>query len=505
MNKSSIKIMDTTLRDGEQTEGVCFTKEEKFAIAQYLIEKVGVDAVEITSARMSEGEYDSLRTITDWAKKTGNLEKIEVLAFVDNNKSAEWVYNAGGRVLNLLTKGSLKHVTLQLKKTPEQHAQDISVICEYAKQKGITVHVYLEDWSNGIQDSPDYVMFLIHKLEEFGVKRVMLADTLGVLNPFNTKELVKKTITPFPNIMFDFHGHNDYSLAVANSLAAISAGVSRVHTTVNGLGERTGNTDLSALNVAIVDQLGLKTNVHDNELKEISKLVEIFSGIKVSQTAPVIGDNVFTQNCGVHADGDKKGGLYETKLDPKRFGAQRRYSLGKTSGISSIEQNFKKLGIMVDDDTKKKITKKVVELGEKKHSLTEADLPFIIADVLGEPIKNSVILEDYKFEVVKNKEPSVWIKLEIEGKDYEEKGFGDGQYDAFMNALSKIYEKNNMQMPELIDYAVRIPPGGKTSALVETSITWKMDEQIFKTKGVDSDQLVSALNATIKMLNLKTK
>ena len=495
-----IKIMDTTLRDGEQTEEVSFTTDEKLTIARYLLEKVKVDAVEVTSARISEGESESVRKITDWAKKNNYLDKIEVLGFVDGTSSAEWIHNAGCKVINLLTKGSLKHLKGQLRKTPEEHADDIKKVFDFAKSKGMKVNAYLEDWSNGMQNSKDYVLFLIKKLEEFGINRVMLADTLGVMDYEKTHDFVSELVKKFPKVKFDFHGHNDYDLAVSNSIAAVKAGATRVHTTVNGLGERAGNTKLASLVAALNDLSGYSVKVNEKKLSKLSSIVVSVSGMRMAANTPVVGQNVFTQNCGVHADGDKKANLYCNKLNPERFGEIRRYSLGKTAGMASVEQNLEQLGIDLDKEHKKKVLDRIKELAHKKQKITREDLPYIIADVLETPAANKVELLDYKFKLDKDGSPEAKVKLKIDKKEHEASANGAGQYDAFMNALKKIYGET--KFPKLIDYSVIIPPGGKTSALVETVITWVKDDKVFKTKGVDSDQLLAAIEATVKMLNM---
>ena len=182
MGKEGVKIeiMDTTLRDGEQTSGVSFVPHEKLMIARLLLEDLKVDRVEVASARVSDGEFEAVKMICDWAARRNLLHKVEVLGFVDGHTSVDWIQRTGCRVINLLCKGSLKHCTQQLKKTPEEHLADIINVVHYADEQDITVNVYLEDWSNGIKDSPEYVFQLMDGLRETSVKRYMLPDTLGI-------------------------------------------------------------------------------------------------------------------------------------------------------------------------------------------------------------------------------------------------------------------------------------------------------------------------------------
>lgn len=499
-----VEIMDTTLRDGEQTSGVSFSPSEKLTIAQLLLTEVKVDRIEIASARVSDGEFAAVQSITQWAKENGFLDKVEVLTFVDGHVSVEWMLQAGAKVMNLLTKGSLNHLTHQLKKTPEAHFAEVAAVIKLAGEKGLACNIYLEDWSNGMRHSREYVFQYLDFLQQQPVKRIMLPDTLGVLTPDEVREFITAIVTRYPDIHFDFHAHNDYDLGTANVLEGVKAGAHGIHLTINGMGERAGNASLASAIAVLNDFLPtVKTSVVETSLYTVSKLVETFSGFRIAVNKPIVGENVFTQTAGIHADGDKKNKLYFSDLMPERFGRQRKYALGKTSGKANIENNLQQLGIKLSDPDLKKVTQRIIELGDRKEVLTQADLPYIISDVLdSNRIEENVILENYVLTHSKNMNPSVTIRIAIKGQVFEEHSQGDGQYDAFMNALKKVYQQLKVELPPLADYAVRIPPGGKSDALCETIITWVKNEKEFKTRGLDSDQTVSAIKATLKMLNL---
>jgi len=499
-----IEIMDTTLRDGEQTSGVSFSAAEKLTIAQILLTEVKVDRIEIASARVSDGEFEAVKKITRWAKSKRMLGKVEVLTFVDGAISIDWMVGAGAKVQNLLTKGSLNHLTHQLKKTPTQHFAEIAKVIALAKKKGIETNVYLEDWSNGMRNSPDYVFQYLDFITKQPVKRVMLPDTLGILTPDEVTDFIGQIIPKYPGIHFDFHGHNDYDLGTANVLEAVKSGVHGIHLTVNGMGERAGNAALASAVAVLHDFLPkVKTGVVEKSLYQVSRLVETFSGFRIPDNKPIVGENVFTQTAGIHADGDKKNNLYHNDLMPERFARQRKYALGKTSGKSNIENNLAQLGIELSDSDLKKVTQRIIELGDKKEVVTQSDLPYILSDVLGSSsIEETVRFENYVLTHSKHLRPSVTLQVSINGEVFEEHAQGDGQYDAFMNALRNIYKKKKMQMAVLTDYAVRIPPGGKSDAFCETVITWEFKGREFKTRGLDSDQTVAAIKATQKMLNL---
>ena len=505
MEKRKIEIMDTTLRDGEQTSGVSFSSAEKLTIAKLLLEELHVDRIEIASARVSEGEFQAVKNITDWANKNGNIHSVEVLTFVDGGVSIEWMKKAGAKVQNLLTKGSLNHLTHQLKKTPEQHFSDIKNVMELAENEGIETNVYLEDWSNGMRNSEEYVFQFLDFLKTQPVKRILLPDTLGVLYPSETYEFFSKITEKYPDLHFDFHAHNDYDLSVANVMEAIKAGAKGLHLTVNGMGERAGNAPLASVIAVINDffKKEVEISVKEKSLYSVSKLIETFSGFRIPANKPVVGENVFTQTAGIHADGDNKNNLYFNDLLPERFGRKRKYALGKTSGKANIEKNLQELGLKLNNEELKKVTQRIIELGDKKELVTKEDLPYIISDVLhSNSLEEKIKIESYVLTHSKGLKPSTTVAVKIEGELFEEHAQGDGQFDAFMNALKKLYDKKKMTLPKLVDYAVRIPPGSTSDALCETIITWDTGEKKFVTRGLDSDQTVSAIKATQKMLNI---
>ena len=502
-----VEIMDATLRDGEQTNGVSFLPHEKLVMARKLLSDVNVDRIEIASARVSEGEREAVTKICAYAQKNGLLDRVEVLGFVDGGKSIDWIAECGGKVVNLLAKGSLKHCTHQLHKTPEEHISDILHEVEYAASKGISVNLYLEDWSNGMKDSPEYVYQLMDELtanSQKQIARFMLPDTLGVMNPLQVIEYFRKMIKRYPETHFDFHAHNDYDLAVSNSLAAVYSGARGLHVTVNGLGERCGNAPMASVQAILKDQFHAKTNIVESQLNDLSRMVESFSGITVAPNQPIVGENVFTQVAGVHADGDTKDKLYYNELMPERFGRKREYALGKNSGKANIAKNLEELGLELTPEQTRRVTERITELGDKKEIVTQEDLPFIVSDVLKhDSSDDKVKLISYVVSTAYGLRPGANVKVEINGHQYEAAGTGDGQYDAFVKALRYIYKKYlDRTFPILANYQVTIPPGGRTDALVQTVITWNDNGKMIRTRGLDADQTEAAIKATFKMLNI---
>jgi len=497
--------MDTTLRDGEQTPNVAYTPIEKLHLAKFLLERVRVDRIEIASAGVSGGERHAAEYITQWARGAGFLESVEILGFCDGARSIDWILGVGGRALNLLVKGSEKHCRGQLRLSPEEHRKNVELTVRRAADRQLRVSVYLEDWSNGIRHSPDYVRAMVNMLVGLPVARIYLPDTLGILEPEQTRQYVQQMVSEWPHVSFEFHGHNDYGFATANCLAAVRAGARGIHTSLNGMGERAGNAPLAQTVVAISDFTELTTGVDETQLVAASQLVEIHSGKDIAANTPITGSDVFTQTAGVHADGDSKGELYVSRLQPQRFNRQRDYALGKLSGKASLDQNLARLGLEVSDEERRLLLARITELGDKKHTVVPEDLPFILNDVLKRPGSLKYRIESYEVTLARSAEPRASVTLSDGVTEHSLTTGGAGGYDALMNAVRTLATEFGLVIPRLVDFRVRIPPSGRTEALVETRIVWQRedsDEAPFSTIGVDTDQLASAVIATEKMLNV---
>ncbi len=249
----------------------------------------------------------------------------------------------------------------------------------------------------------------------------------------------------------------------------------------------------------------METGIVESKLNMISRIVEDHSGIILAANTPIVGTNVFTQVAGVHADGDSKNGLYYNELTPERFGRKREYALGKNSGKANIERNLEELGMELTPEQTRKVTERITELGDRKEFVTQDDLPYIVADVLKhDTIEDRVKLLSYMVSTTYGLKPIASIKISVNDEVFTAQSTGDGQYDAFVKALRKIYkEKLGKTFPRLANYSVSIPPGGHTDALVQTIITWHGDGgHTIRTQGLDADQTEAAIKATFKMLNI---
>ena len=253
------------------------------------------------------------------------------------------------------------------------------------------------------------------------------------------------------------------------------------------------------------DQLGARLSVDERHIARISQMVENFSGKRIADNAPVVGADVFTQTSGIHADGDKKGNLYQTELRPERFARRRTYALGKMSGKASLVKNLERLDIHLSEEDLGKVLNRVVVLGDSKKTITSDDLPFIIAEVLESKDYDHIELLNCSTTSGLQLESTTSIRVRIGDEILLSAGTGNGGFDAFMNALKKVLPKQGIPLPDLVDYEVRIPRGGKTSALTEAIIIWDTGSETLRTRGVHSNQVFAAMKATIRMLNIQVQ
>ena len=307
-----------------------------------------------------------------------------------------------------------------------------------------------------------------------------------------------------PHEWIEWHGHNDFYKAVNNSTTAWLYGASGVNCSLFGIGERTGNTPLEAM---VFEYAQLKGDLNGMDTTVITELAEYYQnviGYDIPPRTPFVGKNFNVTRAGVHADGDNKAGLYSNALAPERFGRRREYALGKNSGKANILRNLKELGFELTPEQTRRVTDRIIELGDKKELVTQDDLPYIVSDVLKHNVvADKVKLISYMVCTSYGLKPLASIKVEINGQQYAGDATGDGQYDAFVKALRRVYKENlNKTFPVLTNYSVTIPPGGRTDALVQTTISWHHGGKLIRTRGLDADQTEAAIKATIKMLNM---
>ena len=259
---------------------------------------------------------------------------------------------------------------------------------------------------------------------------------------------------------------------------------------------------LAEVAVVLKDKMKVKTSVNEKHIFAISEMVSNYSGKLVSANTPIVGADVFTQTAGIHADGDNKGGLYETKLSPDRFSRKRSYALGKLSGKASLLKNLKALDIELSVEEQAKVLQRIIAKGDSKETITPEDLPFIIADIRESSDYQYVKLLDCEMINSLHQQAKVSISVEIYDKSVDSISTGNGSFDAFIHAINKALDSINYQLPKLLDYRIRIPRGGEANALTECVITWDTPKQT-KTRGVHANQVIAGINATLRFINIQ--
>jgi len=486
--QKTVKILDTSLRDGEQTPGVSLTPEQKLQIAKQL-DILGVDYIEAGTAVISEGEQRGIKGIANEGLKA-EISSFARLLKGDIDAAIECDVDT----VNLVAPISDAHIKKKLKTDRESLRSRTFEMVDYVKGHGLKVEISAEDASRA---DTEFLQSFFSDLAAV-VDRLCFCDTVGILYPERTKELFE-LICNF-NTPVAAHCHNDFGLATGNSVAAVLAGAEVVHVTVNGLGERAGNASLEEVVTSLELLYGMKTNIAKSKLYETSRLVSNLTKMPVALNKPLVGDNVFTHESGMHVHGtlaDKT--LYEP-MDPGIVGRKRRFAFGKHTGTASVKMALEEQGIQADEEQTSKILAKVKELGDKGKLVTDADFQAVVDNVLrierGEKIK----LVDLSVVSGKNMYPTASIRLEIDGEDVIEAAVGVGPVDAAINALKKGIKEMDMADLRLEEYHVDAITGG-ADALVNVVVKMSRRDRTITASGVSEDIVLASLYALINGVN----
>ncbi len=486
----TVKILDTTLRDGEQTPGVSLTPEQKLQIARQL-DLLGVDIIEAGTAIISEGEQRAIKSIV----KAGLRAEISSFARLLRG-DIDAAIDCDVDTVNLVAPVSDDHIKKKLKIDRETLRRMTMDAAEYVKEHGLKVEISAEDASRA---DMAFLKSLFTELSDAGVvDRLCFCDTVGVLYPERTKEIfsaLSDLSTPI-----SAHCHNDFGLATANSIAAVLAGAQVVHVTVNGMGERAGNASLEEVVTALDLLYGVKSGIVKEKLYETSRLVRNVTKMPVAPNKPLMGDNAFTHESGMHVHGTLADtSLYEP-MDPGLIGRKRRFAFGKHTGRASVKMALEEMGITADDSGMEKILSRVKELGDKGKLVTDSDFQAIVDDILHIERKERIKLLDLSVVSGKNVYPTASIRLEIDGEDKVEAGVGVGPVDAALNALRKAMSGSEMNDLRLEEYHVDAITGG-TDALVNVVVKMSRGDRTITASGVSEDIVLASMHAMIKGIN----
>jgi D-citramalate synthase len=484
----AVKVLDTTLRDGEQTPGVSLTPEQKLLIAKQL-DVLGVDIIEAGTAVISEGEQRAIKAIANEGLRAEICSFARLLT-----GDIDAAIKCDVDTVNLVAPVSDNHIKKKLKMDRETLKARTIEMAEYVKEHGLKVEISSEDASRAD------MAFLKSFFSDLStvVDRLCFCDTVGVLYPERTREIFQ-ALCVF-NTPVSVHCHNDFGLATANTVTAVSVGATVVHVTVNGLGERAGNASLEEVVTALELLYGVKTAIVKEKLYETSRLVRNLTKMPLAPNKPLMGDNAFTHESGMHVHGTLADpSLYEP-IDPGLLGRKRRFAFGKHTGRASVKMALDEMGIAADEGQTMKIVTKVKELGDKGKLVTDSDFQAIVEDVLSIEKEEKIKLVDLSVVCGKKVYPTASIRLEIDGEDVVEAGVGVGPVDAAINALRKALAGREMNDIRLEEYHVDAITGG-TDALVNVIVKINRGDKTITASGVSEDIVIASLYALLNGVN----
>jgi 2-isopropylmalate synthase len=453
----TVRILDTTLRDGEQTPGVAITVDEKIRIAKKL-DKLGVDTMEVGFPASSPGEMRAAREIL----KLGLNSQICGLARV-LRADLDAAIDCGVDYIHTFIGTSPLHREYKLKMGKEDILNKSVEAIEYIKDHGITAEFSAED---ATRTEFDYLKEIYSAVEDAGVDYINVPDTVGVMVPTSMNYIILE-LKKILNVPISVHCHDDFGMAVANSLSAVEAGASQIHATINGLGERAGNASLEEVVMALATQYNIKTHIKTQLLVDTSEFVSRITGIKMPPNKAIVGDNAFAHEAGIHVHGVlQKAETYEP-ITPEMVGHTRRIVLGKHTGANAIKAKLEEYGIELDDVQFSKVFDQIKKLGDKGKCVTDADLKAMSETVLGRAQKEIVKLEGFTVMTGDNVMPTATVKLNINGKIKTAAKTGVGPVDAAINAIqSLVGETADIELKE---YNIDAITGG-TNALAEVFV-----------------------------------
>ena len=484
-----IKVLDTTLRDGEQTPGTSFSPSEKLRIASKL-DEIGVNFIEAGSAVTSEGERESIKQIS---KEGLNAE---ILSFSRPIiKDIDYCLECDVDAVNLVVPTSDLHITDKLKTTHDKLLNLSNNAIDYCKDHGLTIELSAEDAS---RSDIDFLEKVFNEGIVHGVDRLCFCDTVGVLTPYKSYHLFKRLTKLKAPV--SIHCHNDFGLAVANTISAVLGGSTEFHSTVNGIGERAGNTSFEEMIASLYVLHGdeFETDIKIGELYSASRLVSRLSGIYIQHNKPIVGDNAFAHESGIHSDGVIKNAKTYEPMNPELVGHKRRFIVGKHVGTKGLNTNLMELGLKVNKDQLNEIFSNVKSLADKGKTVTDVDLQAIAENVLNIDTEKRIELIDLSIVTGNKVMPTASVKLKIDGTEKLEAGIGIGPVDAAINAVNKAI--SDFSDIELMEYHVDAITGG-TDALIDVIVKLKKGDKIISARSTRPDIINASVEAYISGIN----
>ncbi len=485
-----VKVFDTTLRDGEQTPGVSLTVEQKIMVATAL-DKLGVDIIEAGTAIASEGDFNSIKEISNAGLKA------EICSFGRIKKEdIDYAADAGADSIFMVAPSSDIHINSKFPGKSKENIIEMAVnAVEYAKDRGLIVEFGAEDASRA---DLEFIIRLFKAAIEAKADRITYADTVGVLIPERAEEIMKRLSSIF-DVPIAIHCHDDFGLATVNTIYALKGGATEFHATINGIGERAGNAALEEIVMALEFHYGFKTGIEKKRIYDTSKLVEKLTRIVIPKNKPIVGEYAFTHESGIHTSAIMKDSSTYEPITPEMVGRTRQLVLGKHAGKASIKEIMRRLGYKANSEQMKEILARVKEIGDKGKVVTDADVKTIIETVLQIKMEKKVRLEDVSVVSGMNIMPTASVKLRINGNEIVEAATGLGPVDAAINAIKKaVSEFGDIK---LVSYHVDAITGG-TDALVDVIVQVSKGDRIVTARGARTDIIMASVEAMLEGLNM---
>ncbi len=486
-----VRVFDTTLRDGEQMPGVSLPLNYKVRIAKQL-DRLGVDVIEAGFPSATKGEFEAVKEISSLNLDADVCGLARIV-----KEDIDAALKADVDLVHIFVPTSEIQIEYTIKMTKEEIVERSVECVEYIKSHGVKC---LFSAMDATRTDVDYLKQIFKAVEEAKVDTINVPDTVGVATPFKFYELIKE-LREHLKVPIDVHCHNDFGLAVANTYAAVLAGADEVQVTVNGIGERAGNADLAQVVMILHAIENIKTGIKTEYLFETSKLVERLTGVKMPPNTPLVGENAFSHESGIHAHGVlKESSTFEPGVvTPEMVGHRRRIVIGKHAGRHQIKKILEDAGYTVDEEILNKIFEKVKEIGDRGKRVTDLDL-FAIAEVMiGELRKEEkAILVDEVTVLTGNKiTPTAVLNAEVFGERRVTSAIGVGPVDASLKAVTGLVGESI----KITEFRMDAITGG-SDALAEVYVTVEDDEgHSFTARGAAQDIVMASIEAVINAVN----
>lgn len=452
-----------------------------------------MDVIEAGFAAVSEGEMEAVKLIANAGLRA------EICSASRGTKGdIDAVAKSGADSIHLIIPVSDLHIEAKLKKTRQQVLQIAKDMVKHAKNCGLVVELSAEDATRADRE---YLRNVFSAGIEAGADRVVACDTVGVLTPERSFDLFSDLRKSLSVPVISVHCHNDFGMAVANTVAALRGGANQFHATINGLGERAGNASLEEIVVTLRNLYKVQIDVKMQQIYSISQLVSRLTGIYVQPNKAIVGENAFTHESGIHTQGMlAHPGTYEA-IEPELVGGTRRLASGKHSGSAGVKATLISMGMAPSEEQFKEIFQRIKTIGDKGKTVTDADLLAVAENVLGLSKQKPILLKEITVVSGNTVTATASVRLTLNGKEVSGAAIGVGPVDAAINAVKKAIQEVEPIHLEL--YNVKAITGG-TDAMVEVMVRMRKGNRTATAMGVREDIVMASMDAVIGGMNVLT-